>query len=246
LQNIFDRGCPGGGLYVDVGANSGFYVSIALVAGCRVVAFEPQPQLRSLILANAARLGASHLLRLYQAGGERRQLLHLVPHQFDAQSSVAADGTGVAVDVATLDDVLVNERHIVALKIDVEGAGASVVRGARRVFSECKIDHLFMEDTQTAQALTETDAFHLGRFHKLIAFREVYEAENDIVQSEFHNNMTALYEVVRSGDVRGDEYFEDFTHRPIQTKTAMWQDFWLRGDDDARIDHQRPWLLQQE
>jgi len=162
------------------------------------------------------------------------------------QSSVAADGTGVAVDVATLDDVLVNERHIVALKIDVEGAGASVVRGARRVFSECKIDHLFMEDTQTAQALTETDAFHLGRFHKLIAFREVYEAENDIVQSEFHNNMTALYEVVRSGDVRGDEYFEDFTHRPIQTKTAMWQDFWLRGDDDVRIDHQRPWLLQQE
>jgi len=129
-------------VFVDIGANIGFYTCIAGMMGKRVVAFEPQPRnLRYLyrnILNNhiagaecyPLALGTSpDLLTLYGASGTGASLL--------SGWAGYSDKTQQVVPVNALDNVLgdrfTNKKLLI--KIDVEGAEYGVLQGASKTLA---------------------------------------------------------------------------------------------------------------
>jgi FkbM family methyltransferase len=127
-------------LFVDIGANLGFYTCLALQSGKPVIAFEPQQQnLRCLfqnILANGWENNAEvfplalsekpGLLTLYGASGPSASLIQNWAGYSSRYKQI--------VPVSTLDNILdgrfMDKRLFI--KIDVEGAEFQVLSGARK------------------------------------------------------------------------------------------------------------------
>lgn len=119
-----------GGLAVDVGAYTGLYSKLALQRGCIVFAFEPNAYARTRLMANlesgstlwlsASAVGCvSGSGRLVGAGG--------------LSSANRYEARGSYVQCTTLDEsVPLTVCDRVALKIDVEGMDADVLRGGSR------------------------------------------------------------------------------------------------------------------
>lgn len=135
---------------IDIGAHCGQY-SILMAAMCghtgRVVAFEPDPYARKTLLAN---LGLNPQLKLPVveplAVSERNGKALLYSRGGNSQSSLARSGVEfsdtdsseeIPVDVVSLDSYLLDNRVDEPrwIKIDVEGAEISVLRGARRILA---------------------------------------------------------------------------------------------------------------
>jgi len=136
---LFTRLLPQMDLFVDVGANIGYYTCLALQSGKPVVAFEPQQQnLRCLfqnLMANGwqdraeiypvALSGKPGLVTLYGASGLSSSLIRNWAGRSPRYKQI--------VPVSTLDIILagrlVDKRLFI--KIDVEGAEYRVLEGAR-------------------------------------------------------------------------------------------------------------------
>lgn len=141
---------------VDVGANAGFF-SVLLAKQLpkqRVLAVEPSPKMASRLRANLDRNGVGDRVLLFEgalsnhagtvaltgvAGNEEYGTIGTFAHPA-AQRLAQAPGTRMTVQEVASEslDALV-ERHDLALgliKIDVEGAEAMVLQGARRVLAE--------------------------------------------------------------------------------------------------------------
>jgi FkbM family methyltransferase len=117
----------------DVGANIGHMTSVLAArvgqAG-RVVAFEPHPGLRRLLEANVARWpNASAVNVRPEAVAEHRGRGALVLPTDENMGTAHLGQEGVAVDVTTLVDVF-GESAPSVMKLDVEGAELSALRGA--------------------------------------------------------------------------------------------------------------------
>lgn len=144
-----------GQIVVDVGANIGNHsLYLAAVAGCRIVAYEPNADLvegfRRSVLANS--LTDQITIRevaVYSSPG-LGVLTNLNPHNLGAQSIAMAD-TG-DFRVVTLDTEAFPGR-VAALKIDVEGAQLEVLKGGRElivrdrpdIYVECALVEEFRE-----------------------------------------------------------------------------------------------------
>lgn len=130
-----------GDWFVDVGANVGAYSVLAAgVCGASVVACEPAPaayealmdnvrlnDLNALVVARNVAVGASVGTARFTDG------LGTVNHVLPATGSREPQGITVSVD--TLDNLL-EGRSPAAIKIDVEGFEAEVIRGGRRTFRD--------------------------------------------------------------------------------------------------------------
>ena len=127
-------------LFVDIGANLGFYTCLALQSGKQVIAFEPQPQnlncLFQNILANGWEDNAEvfplalsekpGLLTLYGASGPSASLIQNWAGYSSRYKQI--------VPVSTLDNILdgrsMDKRLFI--KVDVEGAEFQVLSGAKK------------------------------------------------------------------------------------------------------------------
>jgi FkbM family methyltransferase len=121
-------------LFVDVGANVGAYVVLAGAAGARCVAFEPVPATFGALLDNVRLNGLQRRVRAEMCCVGRAAGRTAFTTCFDAMNHVLSEHDPAhtdVIDVAVrgLDDVLNGETPI-ALKIDVEGFEAEVLRGA--------------------------------------------------------------------------------------------------------------------
>ena len=124
-------------LFVDVGANAGFFTLVASRAGVPVLAIEPSPiNLQSLSenIRMAAGPGAVEMLPL--ALSDREGEVYLLGSGQGA--SLVTNWRGVRstyrtrVRAATLDQVLAGRAGSLLIKVDVEGAEDAVLRGAYR------------------------------------------------------------------------------------------------------------------
>lgn len=131
---------------IDVGANVGMYAVPLAGRAEQVLAFEPAPENVRRLEANLARNGLGNVTVRPVALGERpgELLLRLGDDpMFHSTTEVAEQrGTGdeVRVEACVLDDEwrAAGSPEVSALKVDVEGGEAGVLRGATALLSECR------------------------------------------------------------------------------------------------------------
>lgn len=121
-----------GDLFVDVGANWGYFTILAAKRGARVLAVEVDASARSEWCRAVALNGVSALLAPYAA--VEREGPVMVDRPWFRHNAVV--GHGGAVAHGTTVDTLACGQRVSFLKIDAEGRDLSVLLGARRVLTE--------------------------------------------------------------------------------------------------------------
>jgi FkbM family methyltransferase len=131
------RCLPEGGVFVDIGANVGYYTLLAarrLGERGRVIAFEPNPDSLKVLLLNTLPKGDT--IRVYPfAVSDREGFLSLMRIVSIASSKPVAEAelrypSDVVVTYAVrLDDVLRDEGRIDVLKCDIDGHDYRAIRG---------------------------------------------------------------------------------------------------------------------
>ncbi len=119
-----------GDLFIDVGANIGFYAAVASGRGARVHAYEPAPAAARAVRRGAELNGREALVTVSEAAcGEVAGRARFTTGR-DLTNHLAADSeSGVDVDVVTLDAELMDEQSLTMIKIDAEGHDLDVLRG---------------------------------------------------------------------------------------------------------------------
>ena len=138
-------------VFYDIGANMGFYSVLAGSRGARVIAFEPHPKARDLLMRN---LELNEILdcHTYQVGlsDEPGEAGLTDPYTF---GTTQLDFSGDGIEIETLDTLV--ERDGVAMpdvvKIDVEGHEESVLRGMDQLLAIDPV--LFLEIHQDEEAI---------------------------------------------------------------------------------------------
>ena len=134
-------------LFIDVGANVGFYSLVLSVSqpGLRVIAFEPNPKNFKLLEANARLNHCSHLACLAMAVSDMSgtAVLYLSPSDMSASLESEFDSaTGATLKVTTtsLDAYLARSPMParMVIKVDVEGHEAAFFKGAERTIALSK------------------------------------------------------------------------------------------------------------
>ena len=163
-----------GGVFLDVGANIGFFVlPIAELVGSegRVLAFEPAPDAAHLLRSEARARGVLSRISLYEmalsdeVGSLALRADPAHPDDTTKRSLFIDDGPVVAeVPIRALDELVgsgdVELPHGVdAVKIDVEGAEVRVLRGMRRT----------LERHRPRMMVIETIEGHLNRSGSSVA-----------------------------------------------------------------------------
>lgn len=136
------------GLFVDVGASTGWFTVAFLAAGFQVCAVEPNPKALARLRENLALNGVS--CRLIEAAASRfagRATFHYNPRvPLTSGGSVEAPTCGrpaqLQVRTVRLDDEIGDP--VALIKIDVEGHERSVLDGAREIIARDR-PHLVLE-----------------------------------------------------------------------------------------------------
>ena len=128
---------PAGGVFIDVGANIGYFSLMAsrwVGPDGRVCAIEAVPSTYALLAHNIELNRASNVTSVQAAGGARPGLQAMVRDADSGRSRLSPDGTGThTVSVTTIDD-LVSEHglhRVDIIKTDLEWADFQVILGAQ-------------------------------------------------------------------------------------------------------------------
>ena len=134
-------------LFVDIGANHGFYSVFAARLGCQVHAYEPQPELRERACAAHALNDVS--VSLYAAAiGRLNGHYEIIGNEGGAYLAPCTARTGASgcTESFRLDDVYGGaDRHITVMKVDVEGWEIGVLRGAVQLLNRRAVGALLVE-----------------------------------------------------------------------------------------------------
>jgi FkbM family methyltransferase len=137
-----------GGVFVDAGANIGFFSVVAarhVGPEGRVYAVEMMPETAAHAQRHATMNDLPQIrlvrLALSDEGGERVRAT--VPDRLWGQASIARDhaqggGRVVEVETTTLDAVLADESAIGLIKMDLEGAELTALKGARETLKKTR------------------------------------------------------------------------------------------------------------
>ncbi len=133
VLQLLERTLRPGGAHVDVGANVGFYVRKASrLVGMegRVAAFEPMPNAFRLLGLNLRDSPQVSIFPVAVGASPGTGILWV--RDCGDTSSLQPTGTGrpIPVEIVRLDDAIGNWPRMDVLKVDVEGTGLDVLRGA--------------------------------------------------------------------------------------------------------------------
>lgn len=143
LSALLPRLCPPGSVFVDVGANFGYFTcllaaKLGRTAGSRVIAIEPNPDMLRLLRTNVGInwSGAPVRIEPVAVAETPGEMVLTIPDDRAANGTLAPiepEGRTLRthrVAVTRLDDLLRGEPRIDLIKIDVEGFEPAVLRGA--------------------------------------------------------------------------------------------------------------------
>ena len=137
LKTFLEKGM----VYVDVGANIGSHtINAARLVGSSgsVFAFEADPDTYHLLSKNIESNSLSNIVLKQTCVSDHVGTLSFYKHRDSAKSSIVDRGEKLSVTLPsnTLDNLIPVNKKIDVLKVDVEGAELSVLRGARAIFED--------------------------------------------------------------------------------------------------------------
>jgi len=143
--------CHKAELFVDVGANSGFYSVVAQMRGCRVLAVEMQPScvamLRFAQRANLLDAAGIEVVQRPVMTRDGEALMIDTSQRCEGMLSIYWRGQHEMRSIS-LDTLLPATRgHIAMLKMDIEGFETHALAGAKRLITERRVDALLVEAT---------------------------------------------------------------------------------------------------
>lgn len=146
-QQLFTQTVKTGDIVLDIGANVGFYtlLSSVLVGDTgKVVAFEPSPRNFNL-LKRHVEINAMGNVTLHQAAVADAPGEAMFSDSQNACAKLSNDGQ-YKVTIVSLDDLFARGQlpRPTLLKIDVEGAEARVLRGARNLLASGPLPTIFL------------------------------------------------------------------------------------------------------
>ena len=149
-----------GDIFIDVGANVGYYTLLAARRGGRVIAVEPVPETATVLRIN---LKLNHLDNsvqivtkcLYKSETEMKIYIPLSKH-YGLASLYHARGYRhhtITVPCTMLDKITANYDKIKLIKIDAEGAEYDILLGAESTLG--KVEYLIIEISRNAKEIIE-------------------------------------------------------------------------------------------
>jgi FkbM family methyltransferase len=128
-----------GDVILDVGANIGNHTLYFAAHGSRVHAFEPNPEAVEYLRRNVVLNGFERTVSVYAvAVGDHPGSVEVLAGESEMRLGMARSFEGSGdVPLVRLDDVVAAD-DVALIKIDVEGAEASVVRGASSIIARSK------------------------------------------------------------------------------------------------------------
>ena len=118
---------------VDVGANIGYYTLLMARRVKRVYAIEPDREIFAILKKNVEENNLKNVLLYNAAASDKKEKKYLIKDEENMGNSRLGDKKGVLVNCLRLDDILVNEQKISAIKIDTQGWEPAVVEGAEKI-----------------------------------------------------------------------------------------------------------------
>ena len=173
-----------GDVFVDIGANVGYYTLVAAMKGCRVVSVEPVPSTVAALWVNI-RLNNLRSVELvpYCAWHEDSTIHIQIPHRryYGLASAFYGRETRavrIPVKCIRLDKVLDKYLEIKLIKIDVEGAEYEVLKGLEKVLPKTKfiIVELSRNVPKILNYLSEK-GFKIKKLHfttYILAYRHIF------------------------------------------------------------------------
>lgn len=120
-----------GEVAIDVGSYSGLYAIMAAKAGCHAVAYEPNPTMFARLRDNVARNMVSVDCSRYAISDKVERRAFYTKHDMTSAGRFKPRNGADRIEVDCRP--LTEKRKVCAIKIDVEGAEAAVLRGAAEV-----------------------------------------------------------------------------------------------------------------
>ncbi|CAN5322947.1 hypothetical protein BH09SUM1_BH09SUM1_14180 [soil metagenome] len=168
-----------GDVFVDAGANIGYITvrALSLVGETgRVISFEAHPGNRKRLLAAISRVGAAERCdtpegALFEKSGEIVKFFCLAR---GVDSTLAANGEGTPVEIPTItfDDVVAGTGAVRLLKIDIEGAEMTALRGGMRwLGSDSRPQFIYSELNPRLLKAMNTSAAELHAFYCGLGYR---------------------------------------------------------------------------
>ena len=152
-MQVWRQALRDGGLFLDIGANVGAYTIWAAECGAEVIALEPAADTFGLLLENIA-LNDYQVRAIQAAAGAYCGTARLTAG-LDSVNRLDPDGP-VETVLVTIDS-LIGGRHVVGMKVDVEGFEIDVLRGCTRAPSERRIGLIRLEWNTASQVALGTD-----------------------------------------------------------------------------------------
>ena len=120
-----------GDIFVDVGANIGFYTVLAARRGATVEAFEPTPEAAATCERSIALNSVQSLAHVHRAAcGAATGTVRFTTGLDISNHIVEGDAPGIEVTITTLDDELADrDAPVCMFKVDAEGHDLDVLRG---------------------------------------------------------------------------------------------------------------------
>ena len=237
LSHLADVTSPGD-LVVDAGANVGNHsLFLACVAGCRVAAFEPDPNLAGAIKASAELNSVSEQVEVHSVAlgahtGTARLVCDSTENLGGQHLDFASPHTGRSVSVLPLDGFDFGQ-PVSLLKVDVEGSEMLVLAGAHttlskdkpRVLVECLDFQKFLEVESFLHehGYTYSGVFNATPTHEFVYIDDPHKSSRSAALgavSAMYDARSRLVEANRKYRTVGKQYVQ--LREQQQTENADW------------------------
>jgi len=150
VQRFIEGVLRPGDVFVDVGANIGFYTILAALRGARVIAVEAVPLTAAVLRANVKLNGFENVVKIIDkcaSDGERKIKIYVPKSGHFGLATINSSRFNSVlvfeVECVPLDKVLKDVGYIKIVKVDVEGSELAVLNGLERALE--KIDYMIIE-----------------------------------------------------------------------------------------------------